>query len=656
MPLQATSGAASYDAFGGGVPFEPIYIEQVFQNWLYTGNGSTQTITNGIDLAGKGGLVWTKFRANATSTTNHILVDTVRGPNRVLCSNTTDDSFLVTNATVFGSTGFTMGVGTPALNNENNATYASWTFREQPKFFDVVTWTGTSSGSSTRAIPHNLGSTPGFIVVKVLNATSDWVCYHRSLGSDTIRLNATSAASSVGDWGTIDSSVFTVTNVGNGLNFLGQTYVAYLFAHNAGGFGLTGTDNVISCGSFTHSFATDSTVNLGYEPQFVLLKDATSAGGWKMYDTMRGASLTEGAELTANTSNAESAKTPPSSLNVTATGFVAQGFVTGTGTTIYIAIRRGPMKTPTTGTSVYNAIIRNGTQANATVTGVGFPVDLAYTSLRPAGTHNPVLSDRLRGAQRTLSSRGTQAEQTEPLALTSFASMDGVSLGADNTGFWNGFNSQIGSSYVNWFFRRAPGFFDEVCYTGTGSATTFAHNLAAVPELIIIKNRGVSSNWAVNVRSINTNNWVLNLEEDTARFNNALFSSAPTSTTMTFTGAQVNAASNTYVAYLFASAPGVSKVFSYTGNGSSQTINCGFTGGARFVMVKRTDSTGNWLVVDTARGLVSAGDPTLYLNSTAAEVTGVDWIDPDNSGFIVNQEGTMNANVSSATYIGLAIA
>jgi hypothetical protein len=54
--------------------------------------------------------------------------------------------------------------------------------------------------------------------------------------------------------------------------------------------------------------------------------------------------------------------------------------------------------------------------------------------------------------------------------------------------------------------------------------------------------------------------------------------------------------------------------------------------------------------------LVSAGDPTLYLNSTAAEVTGVDWIDPDNSGFIVNQEGTMNANVSSATYIGLAIA
>ena len=62
MPLQATSGAASYDAFGGGVAVVPTYIEDVFSTYLYTGNGSTQTITNGIDLAGEGGLVWIKKR------------------------------------------------------------------------------------------------------------------------------------------------------------------------------------------------------------------------------------------------------------------------------------------------------------------------------------------------------------------------------------------------------------------------------------------------------------------------------------------------------------------------------------------------------------------------------------------------------------------
>jgi hypothetical protein len=112
----------------------------------------------------------------------------------------------------------------------------------------------------------------------------------------------------------------------------------------------------------------------------------------------------------------------------------------------------------------------------------------------------------------------------------------------------------------------------------------------------------------------------------------------------------------TDVAYLFATCAGVSKVFSYTGNGSSQTINCGFTGGARFVLIKRTDSAGDWYVWDTARGIVSGNDPHLSLNTTAAEVTSNDTIDTDSTGFVVNQVSATNVNVSSATYIGLAIA
>jgi len=34
----------------------------VFSTYLYTGNWSTQTINNGIDLAGEGGIVWIKWR------------------------------------------------------------------------------------------------------------------------------------------------------------------------------------------------------------------------------------------------------------------------------------------------------------------------------------------------------------------------------------------------------------------------------------------------------------------------------------------------------------------------------------------------------------------------------------------------------------------
>jgi hypothetical protein len=119
-------------------------------------------------------------------------------------------------------------------------------------------------------------------------------------------------------------------------------------------------------------------------------------------------------------------------------------------------------------------------------------------------------------------------------------------------------------------------------------------------------------------------------------------------------GGETNTTGVTQVMYLFATLAGISKVFSYTGNGSSQTINCGFATGARFVLIKRTDATGDWYIWDTVRGLVAGDDPHLSLNTTSAEVTTDDSIDPDSSGFIVNQLSATNINVTSATYIGLA--
>jgi hypothetical protein len=73
-------------------------------------------------------------------------------------------------------------------------------------------------------------------------------------------------------------------------------------------------------------------------------------------------------------------------------------------------------------------------------------------------------------------------------------------------------------------------------------------------------------------------------------------------------------------------------------------------------MIKRTDSTGDWYVWDSARGIVSGNDPHLSLNSTAAEVTTDDTIDTDSTGFIVNQVSATNCNVNGASYIVLAIA
>jgi hypothetical protein len=205
-------------------------------------------------------------------------------------------------------------------------------------------------------------------------------------------------------------------------------------------------------------------------------------------------------------------------------------------------------------------------------------------------------------------------------------------------------------------FKRAPSVFDVVCYSGTGSNTTVTHNLGVVPELIIVKRREAVSAWEAYCSALaNTEYLVLNTTAAKATGATRWNSTTPTSSVFSVgTSTTTNASAGTYVAYLFATLAGVSKVFSYTGNGSSQTINCGFTGGARFVMIKRTDSTGDWYVWDTARGMVSGTDPSLLLNSTAAEVN-ANSVYTATTGFqIVSTAAGINA--SGGTYIYLAIA
>ena len=177
---------------------------------------------------------------------------------------------------------------------------------------------------------------------------------------------------------------------------------------------------------------------------------------------------------------------------------------------------------------------------------------------------------------------------------------------------------------------------------------------------MIIKGRTGSPtyNWICYHNSF-ASNQVVELNTTTGVQNNGGAYNIATLSSTVFglkTGSDTNGNGNLQVAYLFATCAGVSKVGSYTGNGSSQTINCGFTGGARFVMVKATSTTGNWIVADSARGIVAGNDPALYLNSTAAEVTGLDWIDADNSGFVVNETATIAANTNGVSYIFFAVA
>jgi hypothetical protein len=657
-----------YAAAGASGPAN--YIEDVFSTYLYTGNGAARSITNDIDLAGKGGLTWIKARTQPSFASDNVLFDTSRGALKYIRSNTTAAEFSSTGSlTSFNNNGFSLGAdSTNGQVNWSGHTYCSWTFREQPKFFDVVTYTG--NGSSSRQIAHNLGSVPGMIIVKNLDFSTDWVViasdgagnyYMGSTSVGPFSLNTTARANENVSAASADvtSTYFNAAKlqINSGSTFdetagngSGSRYVAYVFASNASGFGTTGTDNVISCGSFTTNASGSATINLGYEPQMVMVKGASTTSNWFMFDNMRGWSLTNALSLSANRVNAETNQ-GANLMFPTATGFqVGSGstsFLAGSETFIYMAIRR-PMKVPTVGTSVFSPNIATLAGSANTVT-TNFPVDLAIPFYRDGFYAN--WFDRLRGDSQSsgvrLRSASTDAEVTTP-----------AGLGFDNnTGYIDNYDRTYVSgtgNYVYWNLRRASRFFDVVSWGG--SASSVNHNLGVAPELLIYKTRSQAGSWNIYCSALsNPLDNFLRLETTAAATNIGvpLFQNM-TSTTFGITSA-MDYGATANVAYLFATCAGVSKVGSYTGNGGTQAIACGFTGGARFVMIKRTDSTSDWFVYDTARGMTTVTNPYLPMNGVT-EVATLGSVTTTTGGFTVDASILAAINTNGASYIFLAIA
>lgn len=637
------------EAAGNGAD-ATLYVNDVFSTYLYNGGLPPKTITNDIDLAGKGGLTWIKSRNLADS---HRLVDTVRGVTKALYSNTT--AAQVTEAaglTAFTSSGFTVDYDSGYCGNTSTDTYASWTFRKAAKFFDVVTYTGTGSA---RTIAHSLGVAPGMIIVKRTDASANWQVYHRSLTSAaySIQLNLTNAqASAPTVWNSTapTSSVFSVGTDAT-VNASGGTYVAYLFAHD------TSSTGIIQCGSLTTDASGNvGSVSLGYEPAFIMVKRTDNIQNWYTFDTMRGMSLTNSKSLSPNLSDAELDWGASSYIYPTATGFAGSGNLFGTNANlIYMAIRM-PNKPPTSGTQVFGLNARTGTGANATVT--GGQTDDAVLIKNRGSAIGDLFASRLTGTRylETSSTAAEVAAGTTILQANPWDVMDGVKVGTTST-----ITNASANTFINYLFKRAPGFFDVVCYTGTTPAQTLNHNLNAVPELMIIKRRLYADNWPVYSATLG-NQTRLKLNATDAQYAppTSVFwnSTTPTSTTFTVgTFSEMNGAGNTFVAYLFATLAGISKVGSYTGNGSTgQVIACGFSGGARFVLIKRTDAAGAWYTFDSARGLTSGSSPYLLLNSTAAEVTGNNGVYASTGGFTLGATASTTTNINGASYIYLSVA
>jgi len=614
-----------------GVSNPAKFVENIFSVDTYTGNGSDDhSIVNGINLSGEGGLVWIKDRGN--NSTNHSMFDTVRGVNKRLIPHKQDANAAVSNMLdSFNSNGFTLGQDNSSGDvNTNNNSYVAWTFRKASKFFDIVEYTGTGSEQS---ISHSLGATPGAIFVKRTDTNESWSVYHRSNDSENnvITLNSNSANSSDNThWGTPDSSTFTVKTSGY-VNSSGGTYIAYLFGHD------TSSDGMIQCGTVDVDGSNNATVDLGFEPQWILYRTYTSSSDWEIHDSLRGWSISQLRKIQVDT-NAETTYNAKYSW-VTSTGFQTSGYFSGSQKLRYIAVRRGPMQTPTSRASVFDLELGGSSVADDGLTiNTGFPVDLTMFRDNYASGGSNSIKDRLRG-NKVLATELDNAEQGGS-TYQSFDSNDGLINRAGGSA-----GNLSGGIYYAW--RRAPKFFDIVAYEGTGSARTINHNLGVAPEMIWCKSRETvssSNSWWVyhkNLPSPNDDAFTVNGVGDIATGNGTLLwnSTAPTSTVFslgTYNG--LNQSGKDYIAYLWATLAGISKVgsFSHT-NGSSTDIDCGFSSGSSSVMVRRIDSGisndalfYHW---DSVRGIVSGNDSYLSLNNNASAVTNTDLIDPLNSGF-----------------------
>jgi hypothetical protein len=263
-----------------------------FNTKLYTGNGSTQSIT-GVGFQPD----WTWLKARSETEYN-FLYDAVRGATKGLSSDLTigEDTYS-SGLTAFASDGFTLGSSNGI--NRNGTTYASWNWKANGQGssntdgsinttytsvnttagFSISTYTGTGSAAT---VGHGLGVAPKMIITKNISTTTNWHVYHEAIGATKyLHLNLTNAegtASSVWNNTAPTSSVFSI-GTGDGTNKSGDTIVAYCFAEKTG---------YSKFGSYTGNGSTDGAfVYTGFKPAFLLWKNSSAAEGWWIVDNKR---------------------------------------------------------------------------------------------------------------------------------------------------------------------------------------------------------------------------------------------------------------------------------------------------------------------------------------------------------------------------------
>jgi len=314
-------------------PDNPFLASQNFNTVLYPGTGVSNPIT-GVGF--QPDLIWVKRRT--TSTANHYIVDTVRGNGtstyKNLASNTTDAEGTTTSSGITNSTivdgGFTMQ-GNGARTNASGSTYVAWCFKaggaavsntdgsipsqvsaNVANGFSIVKYTGSALIGNT--VGHGLSSPPEMIIQKATSTTRNWNVFNDDVGlSKNLHLNTTDSANTAEYWA-VNSNTFAIQD-----QSASENRIAYCF-HSVPGYS--------KVGSYTGngSTSTGNTINLGFEPAFIMIKNTTTTGsssGWFMIDNKRNTSDPWNKYIFAN-NNAAEGTTTASLTSVGATSFTVK--------------------------------------------------------------------------------------------------------------------------------------------------------------------------------------------------------------------------------------------------------------------------------------------------------------------------------------------
>ena len=323
-------------------------------------------------------------------------------------------------------------------------------------------------------------------------------------------------------------------------------------------------------------------------------------------------------------------------------------------------------------TEYFNTKLYTGNSSTNAITGVGFQPDLVWIKSRSV-IRDHVLTDSVRGIASQIHSNTTDAESTYTNDVTSFDS-DGFTVSTDSDvngdtftyASWNWLASNTTASNTDGSITstvsaNTTSGFSIGTYTGTNVDNTVGHGLGVAPDVIMVKCTSTAHDWVVYHSALGSGSAIaLNLT-DASYGATGWQNTEPTSTVFSIDNAanSVNQSGQSFVFYAFAEKKGFSKFGSYTGNGNSDGtfIYTGFK--PAFVIMKRTDTTGNWLLFDNNRS--SSGGSNLiqqylYPNLNDAEdsdaTRGIDFL---SNGF--KQRNDFSAiNASGGSYIYMAFA